>query len=355
MKLKHLDKSSASPQNNLSLKALDKAQLDEFTSSQEHSQFLQSSSWGEFQSSLAGQKSAGHMVWRFGVFNDNKLAGTAQIIGYQLPFKKSYLYCPRGPVLDNQLSNEQKETALKLILSKARDLTIQTSQTEEIFFRIEPTLEIGNWNLEIYKTKSIQPANTLILELSQSAEQLLSNMHQKTRYNIRLAEKHGVTIKEENDFNKVWPLFQQTSKRDKFNLHPKNYYDKMLRMVPQIKLVVAKHQGQIIAANLIGRYSDTVTYIHGASAYEHRDLMAPYLLQWEIIKKAKEDNYKFYDFHGIAPNDNNNHPWFGITRFKKGFGGQTISYPGTFDFVYEPGSYKLYKLLRQVNLFLKKL
>ena len=334
----------------MNLKHLDKSQLDEFTSSQEHSQFLQSSSWGEFQ------KSAGHFVWRFGVYNDDKLVGTAQIFGHQLPLKKSYLYCPRGPVVDNQLSDEQKETALKLILSKARDLTIQTSKTEEIFFRFEPICQslILNHQSLITKTKSIQPTNTLILDLTPTNEQLLANMHQKTRYNIRLAEKHGVTIKEETDFDNVWPLFEKTAKRDKFNLHSKKYYEKMLKMVPQIKLMVAKHQNKIVAANLVGHYGDTVTYIHGASNYEHRKLMAPYLLQWEVIKKAKELNFKFYDFHGIAPTDDKNHPWLGITRFKKGFGGQTVNYPGTFDFVYESGSYQLYKLLRKINLFIKK-
>ncbi|MBU1130853.1 peptidoglycan bridge formation glycyltransferase FemA/FemB family protein [Patescibacteria group bacterium] len=335
---------------------LNKPRFDEFAGNQKYSQFLQSWDWGDFQ------KNVGHRVWRLGVALDNQIIASAQIIEHLLPFNKSYLYCPRGPVIAENLSDKQKLTALKLILSKARDIAISTPQTEEIFFRLEPThrlqpttypLQPTPYNLR--KTKPIQPADTLILDLTLPKEQLLTNMRQKTRYNIRLAEKHGVTIKEESGFSKVWPFFEQTSKRDKFGLHPKKYYQKMVEDSDLIRMWAADYKGKIVAANIVSYFGNTATYVHGASDYQQRSMMAPFLLQWEVIKNAQEQGYKYYDFHGIAPNHNKNHPWHGITRFKKGFGGQVIHYPGTFDFIYQPLSYNIYKALRKLNLLIRKI
>ena len=334
--------------------------LDTFVSSQKHSQFLQSWNWGEFQ------KSVGHQVWRFGVTDNGKIIASAQIIGHRLPLKKSYLYCPRGPIVDEKLTDEQKTEALKLILSKARSLTIQTSQSEEIFFRFEPTSALRVTRYALRVTRPIQPADTLILNLQSDTDKLLSNMHPKTRYNIHLAEKHGVTVKqgEPDDFKKIWPLFKQTKVRDKFNLHPQNYYQTMLKSGVELWVALNKN-GRIIAANLISFFGDTATYLHGASDYNFRQLMAPHLLQWEVIKEARERGFKYYDFHGIAPENKleiknlkfkiKQHPWAGVTRFKKGFGGREIHYPGTFDFIYEQNWYKMYKLLRTINFLIKKI
>jgi len=364
----------------MKLELLNKIKLDEFVAAQLHSQFLQSWDWGEFQ------RAVGQGVWRLGVFNEqNQLIASAQIIQHKLPLKKSYLYCPRGPVFNNNVTDEQKIKALELILSKARDIVIATSQTEEIFFRLESILNPQSLRLDsgqasilnLKQTKSIQPANTLILDLTQSIEQLLTNMHPKTRYNIKVAERHDVIIVEEKNFAAVWPLFLQTSKRDKFGIHSKNYYQKMLETIPWIKLWTAIYKNQIIAAAIVGNCGDTVTYIHGASDYDFRQLMAPYLLHWTLIQSVKNQNYKYYDFYGIAPTTNpvpskaegnkpqtlsrakpretnHKHPWSGITRFKMGFGGQVINYPGTFDFIYQNGSYQLYKACRTLNYWIRK-
>ena len=328
----------------MELREIQPNELDRFVGSQTNSQLLQSASWSLFQQEV------GRQVWRFGVFLNNRLITAAVIIGNQLPLAKSYLYCPRGPIFEDRLTEEERTEALKLILSKARDLTIQTKSSEEIFFRLEPTTAV---NLPLVPTTSIQPANTLILDLEQSEEKLLTGMHQKTRYNIKLAQKHNLEIKRADSFDQVWPLFKQTSERDKFKLHAKNYYQKMLSGVKEIELWIASTNDAIIAGNLIGYFGDTATYLHGASGYNYRNLMAPYLLQWEVIKQAKARGFKYYDFHGIAPDNNQNHPWSGITRFKKGFGGEVKKYPGTYDFIYQPKWYKLYKLFRKINRVLK--
>lgn len=381
----------------MELKPLTQTELDTFVSSQPHSQFLQSWSWGEFQ------KNVGRQVWCLGVFfaegepasgGSSKLVASASFIEMPLGLKKSYLYCPRGPIIKNGLSAEAQAEAEKLFLSKARDLTIETKQAEEIFFRFEPTFELKNSKVapsevkgpQLIKTKSIQPTDTLILDLTKTTEQLLAAMHPKTRYNIHLAEKHGVKIKRavKEDFEKCWPLFLQTSRRDRFNLHPKSHYQKMVEIINEVELWVALNKNNdIIAANLVSFYGDTATYLHGASDYNARQLMAPHLLQWTLILEAKNRGYKYYDFHGVAPKAKSkglparlacptspnlgrraparqagqkaksNHPWAGITRFKTGFGGQEINYPGTYDFIYEPGWYQLYKMFRKINRLIK--
>jgi lipid II:glycine glycyltransferase (peptidoglycan interpeptide bridge formation enzyme) len=124
--------------------------------------------------------------------------------------------------------------------------------------------------------------------------------------------------------------------------------------LPEVELWVAESlNNDIIAANLMVFYGDTATYLHGASNYAFRALMAPNLLQWNLIQEAKKRGFKYYDFHGIAPNENPKHPWAGVTRFKKGFGGEIANYPGTYDFIYETGWYKIYKLFRKINRLIK--
>ena len=171
-----------------------------------------------------------------------------------------------------------------------------------------------------------------------------------------LAEKKGVQVelRPAEKFPDVWPLFNYTSTRNNFNLHAQNYYQLMLNTSDNFKLWTASLEEKIIAAAIVGYYGNTVTYLHGASDYRYREIMAPNLLQWQIIKRAKSQNYKYYDFHGIAPQGQPNHPWVGITRFKKGFGGKEIAYPGTFDFIYQPEWYRIYKIFRKLNLLFKK-
>src|SRR3989338_6153664 len=334
----------------MELKILNQAELDNFVAGQPNSQILQRFAWGEFQ------KSVGRRVWRFGVLENNDLLASAQIIGHPLKLKKSYLYCPRGPLVKQTLTPDKQTQILKLILSKARDLTIQTAQSEEIFFRIEPTFPLQPSAFGLRSTKSVQPAKTLLLDLRPAPADLLKNMHPKGRYNIQLAGKQGVIIRQgkPDDFEQVWPMFQSTGQRDGFGLHPKNYYRAMLKNLAAVELWLAWSGDKIIAASLTAFYGDTATYLHGASDYDFRKLMASHWLQWQMIEAAKQRGYKYYDFHGIEPTDDPKHPWHGLTRFKKGFGGQPAAYPGTFDFIYERNWYNIYKLLRTANRLKRK-
>ncbi len=312
------------------IEIINKEKWNGFISREEHAQFLQSWQWGEFQRSL------GRKVWRFFIGH----VGAIQIIKYPLPLGKSYLYAPRGPVFTGSINIMDIINHLKPLAKKEK----------VVHLVIEPLKEL---NIELIKTKHIQPQDTLILDLSKKEEDLLKEMHQKTRYNIRLAEKKGVEIIEEDNIEKFWELMAQTSARDDFGAHPKAYYRKQIEILgpdASMKVLSAKYNGKIIASNIISFFGDTATYVHGASSNEYRNVMAPYLLQWHAIKLAKELGYKYYDLWGIAPSDApKGHSWSGITRFKRGFGGIEVNYPGTLVFPLNKAWYFAYRMIKRIR------
>jgi len=309
-----------------------KEQWDQFIIKNNGS-FLQSWLWGEFQESL------GRQVWR--IEKDNL---KALVIRYNLPLGKNYLYCPRGPI-----------GPIETFLEKVKEIG---QKEKSIFFKIEPdrdcpldtVLEARTVpkGLSLFRSsKQIQPQKTLVLDISKPEEELLSQIHSKTRYNIRLAQKKGVTIEESSEkIDDFLRLSKETAKRDRFHLHPQGYYQKMLEVLGQegmIKLFLAKCKNQIVAANLVCFFGQTATYLHGASDYNSRQLMAPHLLQWHAICQAKQLGLKYYDFRGIDEKK-----WPGVTRFKKGFAGQEITFPGAFDLVFDKLWYFMYKIARKV-------
>jgi len=322
--------------------------------------FLQSHEWEKFQNSV------GRTTFRV----SGKL-----VIKNNLPFGKNYLYAPR-PYFNN-------ESELKKFIIESQEVA---RSEKSIFLRLEPdmfenfnienSLEIGNWKLEI--SKCIQPQDTLLLNLKQSEEDMQKNMHQKTRYNIRLAEKHGITIKKSidpKDIDTFFELAQKTSARDNFSYHEKAYYKQMLKILGEHNMVqlliaytISKSKNNKItikqndnkleiptAAAIILYYKDTAIYLHGASDHNYRNLMSPYLLQWEAIKEAKKRGCKSYDFYGVAPEGAEHHAWAGVTRFKTGFidppvGERKIThYPNSFDLIYQPIWYRIYTLIRKIR------
>ncbi len=305
--------------------------------------FLQSSAWADFQKSL------GRKVWQVDSIN---------IIKYNLPFGKSYLYSPHceGKFLprtfckgieESYLGKQEKVRGLsKSFLEKVKEIA---KEENAIFWKVEPKKLLENFGLK--KGQDIQPSKTLILDITKSEQELLKQMHSKTRYNIRLAEKKNIEIrKDKSRFEDFWRLTQKTTKRDKFRPHSKEYYKKMLE-IPGVELFVAIFKEKIVAANIVVFYENTAPrlrsgqaiYLHGASDYQYRNLMAPHLLQWRQILEAKKRECTKYDFWGI-----NQKKWPGVTRFKKGFNGQEVNYPGAYDLVFQPAWYRIYKIAKKV-------
>lgn len=275
--------------------------------------FLQSSAWADLQ------KKSHYLVTKI---------GQSFFLQKPLFLRKHYLYGPRIEVGDWELLKKDKTA---------------------IFVRFEPNA--ADWAGKGIKTIPIQPAKTIVLDLTKSETDLLSSMHQKTRYNIRLAAKKGVVIKTDNSrIDDFLRLMNQTTERDNFFAHEAGYYRTMASFDPNfIKLILAEYEGQVIAAGLFCFCEPTAIYMHGASANEFRNTMAPYLLQWEAIRQAKSGGFKYYDFYGIDAQK-----WPGVTRFKEGFGGTEINYAGTFDLVLQPFWYFVYKMLRLIRRGVKK-
>lgn len=320
--------------------------------------FLQSWEWGEFQ------KAAGFDVLRLG---ESSTASFGQFIRRPLPFGHFYWYCPRGPLGDLDAFFGHIDTSMYR--------SVGPEFGGAMFVRLEPPVakvypvakamgdKPGGESIGVSVTP-VQPAQTLILDLKKEPEELLAAMHEKTRYNIRLAEKKGVRVYaasgREDSFEIFWDLLQETTTRDAFHAHDKSYYRTMLDTLsgdpesdgknrPVARLAFAEHDGKVLAANLMIYFGGTATYLHGASSRVQREVMAPYLLHWHLIRESRSWGCYAYDFWGVAPENRPEHPWAGITRFKRGFGGTYVEYPGAFDLPLKRFWYTLYSLARRAR------
>ena len=314
---------------------------DDWFLKQEHGEFLQSFDWGKFQG-LAGKP-----VLRLQLVENNQVVWQGQGFEHKLGMGMKYLYMPRLQVEDLRFKN-------------VCDFLKNEGFT---FLRIESinAINLQSSILNLKFTHNRQPQTTLILDLTQPEESILGNMHSKTRYNINLSERKGVQIKIEKNIEVFWKLNQATTERDAFKSHDKEYYQKMLA-TNFCHQITAYYNYRPIASVILIVFGDTCTYLHGASANEYRNLMAPYLLQWEAIKFGKKLGCKFYDFWGISPKVQEgetetcfngfcwkvDHKWTGVTRFKTGFGGVVREYPKAFDLVLNKWKYLIYKLIKKI-------
>ena len=313
--------------------------------------FLQSFEWGEFQSSV------GRKVIRFAIVEGGRMMAVASVSEHKLPLGLRYWYLARGPIAIVEAGQAEQfailDFCIKALKEKAKDAGV-------VFLRMDPGVEKKDISvLEKLDMRpisgSVQPKDTLVLDLQKSEEEILSAMKPKTRYNIRLAEKKGVEISstmfEEKSFEDFWKLIQETSERDGIVSHSKAYYQKMLESLGadgdlKCFLYLARYEGQVIAANIVLIFGAYAVYLHGASSNANRNLMAPYLLQWRQIRDARAAGCRVYDFWGITV-DGENPKWSGITRFKQGFGGREISYAGVYDMPIRKTLYSLYMMLRK--------
>jgi len=331
---------------------------DDFVKKSFYAGILQSYCWGEFQ------KKFGRQIFR-NIITESELIGgkngflTSKIkvrgsflaVKKELPFGKNYLHLVYGPLIGK---GENKEKIFRIILEKLKEIG---EKENSLFIKIEPNFEFDFSRLDFIASESIHPKNSLILDISGEDESILKNMKQKTRYNIRLSQRRGVKVKKSANIEEIdefYRLANLTAKKQKISLHPKKYYEKMLStLAPEgmMDLFLAYFKGKIIAAALIGYFFETATYLHGGSDPAYQSTMASSLLQWQGILYAKDKNCKYYDFFGIAPRGAINHPWAGISRFKRGFApeGREIHLPGAFDLPLKGFSYKMYKLLKKAK------
>jgi len=298
---------------------------------------LQSWQWGEFR------KDQGVAVVRLGIFQKAKLMQVFQITFHQiphLPFSIGYL--PKSSLPSKEVINKLKEIG---------------QEKKAIFIKIEPNTEkseIRNSKSEtlgLIKGKPLFTKYTSVIDLTKIEEELLKSFKPKTRYNIHLAEKHGVSVREDNSekaFVEYLKLLFETTKRQGFYAHNEKYHQKQWEILKDAgisHLLTAAHEGKTLSAFLLFVFNKTLYYPYGASTRENRELMAPTLLMWEAIRFGKKMGCTSFDLWGdIEPNPSPDNPYFGFHKFKEGFSPKLTEFLGTYDLVINPGLYQLYKI-----------
>ena len=323
----------------------DQKTWDGFVAQQPWASFLQSWQWGAFQETQQ------HDVRRFFIMDPEPIMA-CQLIRYNRKWGMCYWFAPHGPVLREGIASRAREL-LGFLLTELIDKKMLAGKP--LFIRTEPLLQVsegeGAMPLRCRRNHSMSPASTIRLDLHQDEAALLAQMHSKTRYNIRVAERHGVQIREAHnpqDIESFLTLTRETAERDQIQAHGDAYLrDTYLFLHKQgmARIRLAEHGGGVLCANMEMAYGDTVTYLHGASSSQSRNVMAPVLLQWEAIRTARAQGYRWYDMYGANPVARSSYyykpSWEGITRFKQGFGGEQLDLIGTWDL---PLNWLLYKI-----------
>jgi len=316
---------------------------------------LQSWEWGEFR------KAQGNKVVRLGITQNGQLPQVFQLTFHRLPLVHLIPFVPLVPRSIGYLPKSILPS--KEVIEKLKQIG---KENNAIFIKIEPNEEMQSFKdakfqreieeLGLVQGKPLFTKYTSVINLERSEEEILSSFKSKTRYNIRLAEKHGIKTQEDNSdetFEKYLNLLFETTGRQGFYAHNKEYHRKQWQILFPTgisHLLTATYKGEILSAFLLFIFNDTLYYPYGASTREHKELMAPTLLMWEAIKFGKAHGCKKFDLWGdTEPNPPPNHPYFGFHRFKEGFSPQLIEFLGSYDLVINPTLYKIYQIIDKIR------
>lgn len=298
---------------------------------------LQDGSWGELKTCF------GWHAYR--VICDS--GAGAQILFRRLPGGLSFGYIPKGPIGSNwdDLWNE---------------LDRLCHQQRAVFLKVEPDAwepvppEIKAGLKGFVPSAAIQPRRTLVINLEGDEQQWLMRMGQKTRYNIRLAQKKGVVVEQSDDIEAFYRLMSVTGRRDKFGIHSREYYYKAYELFSkkqQCELLFARYEKILLAALMVFATGSRAWYFYGASSDVERQRMPTYLLQWEAMRWAAQKGCLSYDLWGVPDVDESelesqfarrSDGLWGVYRFKRGFGGRLVRSVGAWDRIYKPGLYSLF-------------
>lgn len=300
---------------------------------------LQSYEWGEVKA-----RSGGWEPIRLMAVEDGAPVAVASILRRAIPrLGKSLFYAPRGPVGD--LSNRE---ILAGLIDAVRSLAKERSA---VLLKVDPPTSIDDHqselNLRAIGFRPIdgagfggtQPKCVMQLDLTRSEDDLLAACKPKTRYNIRLAERKGVAVRQaedENDLRAFYDLLLETAKRDRFLVRDYSYYRVLWEVLspPEfVRLFLAEYGNQPIAGALCFYMGDRCWYTYGASSNSHREVMPNHLMQWSMIRHAKSIGCRVYDFRGVSPRREHdpNDRLQGLNRFKEGFGAHYMEYIGEYD------------------------
>lgn len=309
----------------------------------------QSWEWGEFRRSL------GLPLLRYGIYKNGKLSSAFQLTLHKIPLTKQFVgYLPKGPAPDKDLFEA---------------LIIIGPENNCAYIKVEPNIIAKQTPFSVYHgfQQSPKPLFTkynFILDVTKTEAELFKNMHPKTRYNIRLAQKKGVLVEERTDdkaFEIYLKLYFETCARQKYFGHNPFYHKKVwntLKEAGMARLIIGFYNKKPLSVWLLLSFQDTLYYPYGGSSIQHKDVMANNLVAWETIKLAKKLELNTLDMWGaLGPNADPKHPWFGFHDFKRKYGSELVEYVGTYDLIFNETLYHLFnffdKQTRLKNLLLK--
>lgn len=319
----------------------------EFLEKHERCNFQQSPEWAKVKSN-----------WKNEIVlaedRNGRIIGAVSVLIRKIPIFGNIMYSSRGPICDiydinvmKQLTDGIKELAkkYKAIVYKAEpDILSSDEEFRKIVLNLGYKIKDDAKNFR----EEIQPRYVFRLDIKgKTEEEIFAGFHSKTRYNVRLATKKGVTVKEgtREDLKEFHRIMVETGARDGFIIRPLSYFEKMYdELSPKhMKLLMAYYEDKPISGVIPIFYGNKTWYLYGASSNEHRNLMPNYLLQWEMIKMAIARNDDIYDFRGVSGIVDENHPQYGLYRFKKGFGATFTEFIGEVYMPFKPLTYSIYK------------
>lgn len=329
---------------------------------------LQSWQWGALKGNYGW--SPHRFIWRHA---DGRTLAAAQLLLRSISAGWTIAYCPKGPLLDWSKPDLQEGIL--------RSLEFIANQQEAIFLKIDPELVTGTGApseegaLEIDHAGSIlntwralgwrpseeqiQFKNTMVIPLDDDEETLLMDMKSKTRYNVRLAGRRGVEVRRGSieDLDLLYGMYAETSVRDGFVIRHKGYYADAWGSFIEAGLAqpfIAEVEAEPVAGIIAYRFGDTAYYLYGMSIDKHREKMPNYLLQWEVMRWAKELGCTRYDLWGAPDEIDEDDPMYGVYRFKDGFGARVVRTSGAWDLPLRPVLYVLYTRLMPLALSLMR-
>jgi len=337
---------------------------NDFVAGHPEGHLLQSYEWGEFKR-LHDWPSLRVIITEPG--SERILAGAQVLFRHMAGL--SIAYIPKGPVVDwdNRPLVDALFSTVRRFSRRRRAiyLKIEPNRPDNSTFEHFLTTDLG------FKTSSetVQPRSTIRVGLSADPDAIMERMKPKTRYNIRLAERRGVTCRIANsaDFESFYRLMEVTGQRDSFGIHSDSYYRDALQTFQNTPdgcgkgaLWVAEFEGKIVAGVMVFAFGKEAAYLYGASSDEHRREMPTYFLQWKAMLWAKAQGATSYDFWGIPDNVGEGQPdhedsdnknvrdgLWGVYRFKQGFGGEIFRYSGAFDMVYNRPMYLIWQRMQR--------
>lgn len=308
---------------------------DDFVTGFSPNNFLQSWQFGQFSRAM------GDEPFYLGVYEDGELIGVGLFIKTQAR-RGDYYACAAGPLIKSETrstksqtnSNDQNEkfkTVLKVFVQYLRE------QEDAVFVRIRPALLNSSENQKLFAELGFRPApmhlhaeRTWVLDITLDEDEIMKGMRKNTRYYVRRASKDGVTVRVSKDIKDakiLHDLQQETVQRHGFVPFSLHYFEGLMKAFADNALFfIASYKDEDISCAMINYYGDQAVYHYAASSSRYEKVPASYLILWEAILEAKKRGCKYFNFWGVVGDDETRHPWHGLSRFKKGFGGEEVRF-----------------------------